>query len=142
MSLKNFKTYQLSLEFYWLCENHKCARHLRDQLLRAAASITLNLAEGSAKPTARDRKSLLLYCTWFSSRMPGDHRSITARKPLAACEVGRSTWLSFVSTLPLTSLSANRKRCRAPGLRTPDRGHLPELGAKYPAKNRRTLHKL
>ena len=55
MSLVNFRAYQLSLKFYKQCEALRCSQILRDQLLRAASSITLNLAEGSAKPTKRDR---------------------------------------------------------------------------------------
>ena len=53
--LKEFKTYQLSLQFYQACLKLKLPRHLRDQLLRASSSISLNLAEGSAKPTERDQ---------------------------------------------------------------------------------------
>ncbi len=53
--LKDFKTYQLSLQFYQACLGIKLPRHLKDQLLRASSSIPLNLAEGSAKPTKRDQ---------------------------------------------------------------------------------------
>ena len=53
--LKGFKTYQLSLQFYQACLILKLPRHLMDQLLRASSSISLNLAEGSAKPTTRDQ---------------------------------------------------------------------------------------
>jgi four helix bundle protein len=56
MMLKKFKTYQHSIEFYHKCEKIKCPTHLKDQLLRAASSISLNLSEGSAKPTPKDRK--------------------------------------------------------------------------------------
>jgi len=53
--LKQFKTYQLSIRFYKTCSQLKLPRHLKDQLVRAASSITLNLAEGSAKPTKKDQ---------------------------------------------------------------------------------------
>ena len=53
--LKQFRTYQVSLRFYQACVLLKLPRHLKDQLLRAASSITLNLAEGSAKPTKKDQ---------------------------------------------------------------------------------------
>jgi len=53
--LKHFKTYQLSIQFYKTCAQLKLPRHLKDQLLKAASSISLNLAEGSAKPTKKDQ---------------------------------------------------------------------------------------
>src|SRR4051812_14148400 len=54
-SLSNFRTYQLSLQLYAAAKEAPLHGFLRDQLLRAASSICLNLAEGSAKPTVRDR---------------------------------------------------------------------------------------
>jgi four helix bundle protein len=53
--LNQFRTYQLSIQFYRECEKLKLPRHLKDQILRASSSITLNLAEGSAKPTRKDQ---------------------------------------------------------------------------------------
>ncbi len=56
MSLQSFQVYQLALNFHQLCRAAVIPADLRDQLLRASASVALNLAEGSAKPTKRDQR--------------------------------------------------------------------------------------
>ena len=53
--LKNFRTYHLAKEFYKDCEKVICKPHVKDQLSRASLSVVNNLAEGSAKPTVKDR---------------------------------------------------------------------------------------
>ena len=53
--LSKFRTYQLAVQFYKQCEKTKLPRHLKDQILGASSSIALNLAEGSVKPTVKDR---------------------------------------------------------------------------------------
>ncbi len=54
--LKNFRTYQLALQFYRRCQEIKAPGFLKNQLLRAAGSVALNLSEGTAKPSAKDRQ--------------------------------------------------------------------------------------
>ena len=54
--LQNFRSYQLSLQLYRECRDLRLPHHLKDQLMRAASSISLNLAEGSAKTTGKDRR--------------------------------------------------------------------------------------
>ena len=54
--LINFKTYQVSLEFFKLVRAQKVEVFMRDQFLRAASSICLNLAEGSGKNTPTDQR--------------------------------------------------------------------------------------
>ena len=54
--LKNFRTYQLSLDFYRSCHALQTKGAIRDQLLRASLSICLNLAEGCAKQTVPERR--------------------------------------------------------------------------------------
>ncbi len=54
--MKNFRTYELAIEFYKTCQGLKLSSIARDQFDRALLSIPLNLAEGAAKPTERDRK--------------------------------------------------------------------------------------
>jgi four helix bundle protein len=43
-----FRTYDLAVNFYGLCERMKLKGPLRDQLIRASSSIALNLREGAA----------------------------------------------------------------------------------------------
>lgn len=54
--LKNFKTYQLAVEFYQNAQGIKLPYFLKDQLLRAASSCALNIAEGNARGSVVDRK--------------------------------------------------------------------------------------
>ena len=56
MTMQKFKTYQLALKFYHNSQKLHLSSPHRDQFKRAISSIVLNLAEGSAKPTAKDRK--------------------------------------------------------------------------------------
>ncbi len=54
--MKTFRTLELSVEFYELSEKAEIKGNLRDQLLRAASSISLNLSEGNAKRTVAEKK--------------------------------------------------------------------------------------
>ena len=54
--LNQFRTYNLSISLYRAVATFKIAHHLKDQLLRAASSVTLNLAEGSGKRSPKDRR--------------------------------------------------------------------------------------
>lgn len=53
--MKNFRTYEIAKEFYRLAEQIEWPPHLRDQALRAASSIVLNLAEGAGLPSKRQK---------------------------------------------------------------------------------------
>ena len=54
--MKNFRTYQIAVEFYRLAEKLTLPRHLKDQLSRASSSIALNLAEGRGRFGTKDQK--------------------------------------------------------------------------------------
>ena len=56
--LKQFRTYQLALEFYRRCQEFKAPGFLKNQLVRAAGSVALNLSEGTAKPTVKERQRI------------------------------------------------------------------------------------
>lgn len=61
----SFRTLDLAVEFYEKTEDLKLQGNLRDQLHRAASSIPLNLSEGNAKRTAKEKKQY--YHTAYAS---------------------------------------------------------------------------
>ena len=54
--MKNFRTYQLAVEFYKTTRSLNLRGDAKDQLSRAARSIVLNLAEGRGRSTLKDQK--------------------------------------------------------------------------------------
>lgn len=53
--MKIFRTLELAVEFYKLTQKIRVPKHLKDQLDRASSSIALNLAEGNAKFSYKDK---------------------------------------------------------------------------------------
>ena len=53
--LENFRSYQMALELYKKSKGQKLPYFLKSQLERAASSIVLNLAEGSARTSKKER---------------------------------------------------------------------------------------
>jgi four helix bundle protein len=62
---QKFRTYELSIEFYKLCKTVRIPSALKDQLMRASSSVTLNLSEGSAKLSQKER--IRFYSIAFAS---------------------------------------------------------------------------
>ena len=54
--MEKFRTYQLAIQFYRNSNKLHLREPLRNQFQRASLSIVLNLAEGSAKSTPKDRR--------------------------------------------------------------------------------------
>lgn len=54
--LSDFRTYQMAKELYHQTKKVRLPSFLKNQLLRASSSVVLNLAEGSARRTAKDRQ--------------------------------------------------------------------------------------
>ncbi len=54
--IQNFRTYELAKKFYTDCQGLALRDPIKNQFDRAVLSIVLNLAEGVAKPTAKDRR--------------------------------------------------------------------------------------
>lgn len=90
--MKNkFRTLELAINFYQRAKSLKFPqRHMQDQFDRALLSIVLNLSEGSAKPTRKDR--LKFYCIALGSmrevqvllQITNNRRLLTESDPMAA----------------------------------------------------------
>ncbi|MAZ48900.1 MAG: hypothetical protein CME65_10070 [Halobacteriovoraceae bacterium] len=53
--MKSFRTYELAKDFYKECQEVNLKGAMKNQFERASLSVVLNLSEGSAKPTKKDR---------------------------------------------------------------------------------------
>ena len=53
--MRNFRTFDLAVEFYRQCRTLPIKGVLRTQLDRASSSIALNLAEGRGKSSVKDQ---------------------------------------------------------------------------------------
>ena len=53
--MKDFKTFNLAVNFYRLSRGLKVCGPLKEQLTRASSSIALNLAEGRGRATKADQ---------------------------------------------------------------------------------------
>jgi four helix bundle protein len=54
--MKDFRTYQLALDFYRQCQTAHAREPIKSQFSRAGLSIILNLAEGTGKITPKDKR--------------------------------------------------------------------------------------
>lgn len=54
--MQEFRTLDLAVEFFRETEKLRLTGNLRDQLHRAASSISLNLSEGNAKRTPNEKR--------------------------------------------------------------------------------------
>ena len=53
--MQNFRTLGLAKEYYQATKTLKLPSHLKDQFLRSASSVALNLAEGNAKLSMKEK---------------------------------------------------------------------------------------
>jgi four helix bundle protein len=67
--VKTFRTLDLAVEFYQLVQDLEIRGNLKDQLQRAASSISLNLSEGNAKGAVNEKRHFFPDSLWPSSRM-------------------------------------------------------------------------
>ena len=89
---RNFRTFELAVEFYHLTTALALPRHLRDQLSRAASSVALNLAEGSGRSSKAEQKrffdiafgSLRECQAVLDLCLPRKHKAVACADKLAA----------------------------------------------------------
>jgi four helix bundle protein len=84
--MKNFRTLDLAVEFYEQVMKNEASGHLRDQLHRAASSIPLNLAEGNAKSSVKEKKRY--YQTAYGSLQ--ECKTIFKMMKMSDCELTKT----------------------------------------------------
>jgi len=53
--MNNFRTLEIAKEYYRISRNVKLPPHLKDQYLRSCSSVALNLSEGNAKLSNKEK---------------------------------------------------------------------------------------
>ena len=112
--LKDFRTYQLALQFHQVCQTIKGPYYLIDQLRRASSSIALNLSEGSERVSNRDRRN-------FYQRAMGSAREcetlvnllVVHTSPGDAKEIGDKLRASLFKLLQTLDFQAKTKNSPA-----------------------------
>ncbi len=56
--MQKFRTLELAIQYYSLIKDITIPYHLKEQILRSASSVSLNLAEGNAKLSYADKKRI------------------------------------------------------------------------------------
>jgi four helix bundle protein len=87
--MKKLFALELAIEFCELTRSLRMPQHLKEQFERAVSSIALNLSEGSAKPTVRDRRKYY-YIALGSFRESETILRLTGAKPEV---VGKANFL-------------------------------------------------
>lgn len=84
--MSEFRTLTLAKTYYSLGSRHNLPAHLKDQFLRSSSSISLNLAEGNAKTSLRDRLRIfeIAYGSFRESQTILELASINDTKLLAS----------------------------------------------------------
>jgi len=90
---KTFRTLDLAIQFYEMTQRLKLTGNLKDQLSRASSSIALNLSEGNAKPSQKEKRryyqtayaSLKECQTIFKLARVSENQIITSADHLGAC---------------------------------------------------------
>jgi four helix bundle protein len=57
--MKTFRTLDLAIKFYEMVEQLGLSGPMRDQLSRASSSIALNLSEGNAKASEKEKSGTI-----------------------------------------------------------------------------------
>jgi len=85
--MKSFRTLDLVIEFYKLTQSIDLPKHLREQLNRSASSVSLNLAEGNAKFSCKE-KSRIYQIAYGSFR---ESQAILKLANIQNCEIDNTS---------------------------------------------------
>ncbi len=97
--MTTFKTYELAVEVFRLCEQLKLKGELKNQLHRATSSAVLNLAEGAAKPTQADKRRFYAIAYGSIREMQAILRLVNAAEQFVkADQLGGAAWRLMKAT--------------------------------------------